>query len=103
MWRCRFAADSGRGAGLRFGPRPVRRSRRTCRRAVWRRDRRLGDGFWRDLRDGWHLRRNGWIVSLRRGLYALASTVPGVTPAHEFEIAMALVEPAAISHWSATQ
>jgi predicted transcriptional regulator of viral defense system len=49
----------------------------------------------------YHLRRNGWIVSLRRGLYALASTVPGVTPAHEFEIAMALVEPAAISHWSA--
>lgn len=49
----------------------------------------------------YHLRQNGWIVSLRRGLYALSSTVPGVTPAHEFEIAMALVNPAAISHWSA--
>ena len=49
----------------------------------------------------YHLRQNGWIVSLRRGLYALAPTVPGNTPAHEFEIAMALVEPAAISHWSA--
>jgi predicted transcriptional regulator of viral defense system len=49
----------------------------------------------------YHLRRNGWIVSLRRGLYALSSTVPGVTLAHEFEIAMALVDPAAISHWSA--
>ena len=49
----------------------------------------------------YHLRRNGWIVSLRRGLYALSSTVPGVTPAHEFEIAMALAHPAAISHWSA--
>lgn len=49
----------------------------------------------------YHLRRSGWIVSLRRGLYALSHTVPGVTPAHEFEIAMALVEPAAISHWSA--
>jgi predicted transcriptional regulator of viral defense system len=48
-----------------------------------------------------HLRRSGWIVPLRRGLYALASTVPGVSPAHEFEIAMALVSPAAISHWSA--
>jgi predicted transcriptional regulator of viral defense system len=48
-----------------------------------------------------HLRRNGWIVSLRRGLYALASAVPGVTPAHEFEIAMALADPAAVSHWSA--
>jgi predicted transcriptional regulator of viral defense system len=49
----------------------------------------------------YHLRRNDWIVSLRRGLYALSSTVPGVTLAHEFEIAMALVDPAAISHWSA--
>jgi predicted transcriptional regulator of viral defense system len=49
----------------------------------------------------YHLRQNGWIVSLRRGLYALAPTVPGNTPVHEFEIAMALVEPAAISHWSA--
>lgn len=49
----------------------------------------------------YHLRRNGWIVSLRKGLYALSSSVPGVTAAHEFEIAMALVNPAAISHWSA--
>ncbi len=49
----------------------------------------------------YHLRRTGWIVPLRRGLYALGSTVPRVTPAHEFEVAMALVDPAAISHWSA--
>lgn len=49
----------------------------------------------------YHLRRGGWIVPLRRGLYALSATVPGLTPAHEFEIAMALVAPAAISHWSA--
>ena len=49
----------------------------------------------------YHLRRNGWIVSIRRGLYALASAVPGVHAAHEFEIAMALARPAAISHWSA--
>ena len=49
----------------------------------------------------YHLRRNGWIVPLRRGLYALSASVPGVTPAHEFEVAMALVRPAAISHWSA--
>ncbi len=48
-----------------------------------------------------HLHRNGWIVSLRRGLYALSASVPGVTPAHEYEIAMALARPAAISHWSA--
>jgi len=49
----------------------------------------------------YHLHRNGWIVPLRRGFYALASSVPGVSPAHEFEIAMALIRPAAISHWSA--
>ena len=49
----------------------------------------------------YHLRRNDWIVPLRRGLYALSSTVPGVSDAHEFEVAMALVSPAAISHWSA--
>ena len=48
-----------------------------------------------------HLHRNGWIVPLRRGLYALSASVPGVTPAHEFEVAMALVRPAAISQWSA--
>ena len=49
----------------------------------------------------YHLRRNDWIVPLRRGLYALSSPAPGVSDAHEFEIAMALVNPAAISHWSA--
>ena len=49
----------------------------------------------------YHLRKNNWIVSLRRGLYALSATVPGVAAAHEFEIAMALVAPASISHWSA--
>lgn len=48
-----------------------------------------------------YLAKAGWVVRLRKGLYAIASTVPGVSPAHEFEIAMALVEPAAISHWSA--
>jgi predicted transcriptional regulator of viral defense system len=48
-----------------------------------------------------HLRRNGWIVPLRRGLYVLAYSIPGVSPVHEFEIAAALVQPAAISHWSA--
>ena len=49
----------------------------------------------------YHLRKNNWIVSLRRGLYARSPTVPGVAAAHEFEVAMALVEPAMISHWSA--
>ena len=48
-----------------------------------------------------YLAKSGWLVRLRKGLYALSSSVPGVTPAHEFEIAMELVSPAAISHWSA--
>lgn len=48
-----------------------------------------------------HLAKSGWVVRLRKGLYALSPTVPGVTPIHEFEIAMALAAPAAISHWSA--
>ncbi len=48
-----------------------------------------------------HLRRNNWIVPLRRGLYALSSMVPGVANIHELEVAAALVSPAMISHWSA--
>ena len=48
-----------------------------------------------------HVTRSGWAIRLRKGLYAISPTVAGVTPAHEFEIAMALVTPAAISHWSA--
>ena len=48
-----------------------------------------------------HLAKSGWIVRLRRGTYALSGAVPGSLPLHEFEIAMALVQPAAISHWSA--
>ncbi len=48
-----------------------------------------------------YLAQTAWVVRLRKGLYALASPVPGVAPVHEFEIAMALVRPAAISHWSA--
>ena len=48
-----------------------------------------------------HRAKSGWIVRLRRGTYALSGAVPGSLPLHEFEIAMALVQPAAISHWSA--
>lgn len=48
-----------------------------------------------------HLTRAGWLVRLRKGLYTLSSATPGVSPAHELEIGMALVTPAAISHFSA--
>lgn len=59
----------------------------------------LSEGYLRQALH--HLAKSGWVIRLRKGLYALSSTVPGVTPVHEFEIAMALVDPAAISHWSA--
>lgn len=48
-----------------------------------------------------HLVRSGWIIRVKKGLYALSGPVPGTTVLHEFEIAMALVQPAAVSHWSA--
>lgn len=59
----------------------------------------LSEGY---LRQALHyLAKSGWLVRLRKGLYALSSSVPGAPLAHEFEIAMALVDPAAVSHWSA--
>lgn len=48
-----------------------------------------------------HLSNTGWITRLKRGLYIISTSFPGMTPVHEFEIAMALVQPSAISHWSA--
>jgi predicted transcriptional regulator of viral defense system len=59
----------------------------------------LSEGYLREALH--HLTRSGWLVRLRKGLYALSGAVPGVTQAHEFEIAMCLARPAAISHWSA--
>jgi len=48
-----------------------------------------------------HLSNTGWIKRLKRGLYSISSSFPGVPPTHEFEIGTALVHPSAISHWSA--
>lgn len=59
----------------------------------------LSEGYLRQALH--HLTKSGWLVRLRRGLYALSTSVPGATPVHEFEIAMALADPAAVSHWSA--
>lgn len=44
---------------------------------------------------------SGWITKLRRGLYATTGGLPGQTDIHPFAIATRLVEPSAISHWSA--
>jgi len=59
----------------------------------------LSEGYLRQALH--HLVRSGWLVRVRKGLYVISSAMPGTSPVHEFEIAMALVNPAAISHWSA--
>lgn len=48
-----------------------------------------------------YLTRTGWVDRLRRGLYVLGPSATGTAPIHDFEIGIALVKPAAISHWSA--
>ena len=48
-----------------------------------------------------YLVQSGWIVRLRRGIYALSPSMSGAAPLHDFEIATHLVHKAAISHWSA--
>ena len=47
--------------------------------------------------------REGWIVRVKSGLYALEPELWGGPPLHEFELAMKLAQPAAISHFSAMQ
>jgi len=48
-----------------------------------------------------HLSQAGWIIRLRRGLYAGTGSLPGGVQVHPFAVATRLVEPSAISHWSA--
>jgi predicted transcriptional regulator of viral defense system len=45
----------------------------------------------------------GWILKLRRGLYAAVDSLSGENRVHPFAIATTLVQPSAISHWSAMQ
>lgn len=45
--------------------------------------------------------RTGWVYRLRRGLYVLSGPAAGGSPVHPFAIAVRLVTPSAISHWSA--
>lgn len=49
----------------------------------------------------YELVRSGWVRRLRRGLYAVDETHRGGPAPHPFAIATAMVEPSAISHWSA--
>jgi predicted transcriptional regulator of viral defense system len=48
-----------------------------------------------------HLEKARWILRLRRGLYAGTGSLPGGVNIHPFAIATRLVEPSAVSHWSA--
>jgi predicted transcriptional regulator of viral defense system len=48
-----------------------------------------------------HLEKAGWIIRLRRGLYAGTGSLPGGVQVHPFAVATRLVDPSAISHWSA--
>jgi len=43
----------------------------------------------------------GWLLRLRRGLYAGMGRLPGAVDVHPFAVAANLVSPSAISHWSA--
>lgn len=43
----------------------------------------------------------GWIERLRRGLYATTGELPGLGTLHPFALATVLVQPSAVSHWSA--
>jgi len=44
--------------------------------------------------------RDGWLSPIRKGVYKLSAST-GISPIHEFEIAMHLVSPAMISYYSA--
>jgi predicted transcriptional regulator of viral defense system len=47
------------------------------------------------------LERSGWLQRVKHGTYALTAGLPGFPEAHAFVIAMALVDPCAVSGWSA--
>ncbi len=47
------------------------------------------------------LQRAGFVERLKHGAYAFAGAIPGVTDVHAFSIAMALVDPCAVSGWTA--
>jgi predicted transcriptional regulator of viral defense system len=48
-----------------------------------------------------HCLKGGWISRLKKGVYAFSGDSGFIDPPHDFEIAMALVSPCSISHWTA--
>jgi predicted transcriptional regulator of viral defense system len=59
----------------------------------------ISEGYLRLLL--FRLARSGWVVRLRRGLYASMSGTPWEVQVHPFVVATRLVSPSAVSHWSA--
>lgn len=47
-----------------------------------------------------YLQKDNWIIRIKRGVYAFSSE-SGYEAPHEFAIAMALVTPCVVSHWTA--
>lgn len=50
-----------------------------------------------------HLAKRGWVLRLRRGLYVSMGLLPGNIYANPLLISTYLIQPSAISHWSALQ
>lgn len=50
-----------------------------------------------------NLAKHGRVIRLRRGLYVAIGLLPEQTKAHPFAISALLIQPSAISHWSALQ
>lgn len=47
------------------------------------------------------LARSGWLLRVQRGLYVPLDRATGAPRAHPYTVGTALVEPSAVSHWSA--
>lgn len=47
------------------------------------------------------LQRAGFVDRLKHGAYAFAGSIPGVAEVHAFSVAMALIDPCAVSGWAA--
>ena len=47
------------------------------------------------------LANSGWLIRLRRGLYTITGSLAGNIHVHPFAVATQVVQPSAISHWSA--
>lgn len=47
------------------------------------------------------LQRAGFVDRVKHGAYAFAGSIPGLADVHAFNVAMALIEPCAVSGWAA--